>query len=282
MHDLLADLPHWPVHDFESASGLADAVANNYYTNGLVIPSVVVFNDGSIADMTRVIELLQPCALIQLSDEFGQQPEMVELADRVPLFLRQYRFLHYPSKPNLFQIPLGYMTQMTNGTTALGRHDISRMRDRNLQWAFIGTLKQDRQAMIEAFSAVLNTSYHVSHETAPSAILDIYKRAVFVPNGRGNVVLDCFRLYEASMAGAIPVVVGAWTETRAAFYFEGDVPPWIFETDWKAAAARCAALAGNIEALQNIQEHNLQWWARQLRNARNRVQTAILLNSPLL
>ncbi len=98
---------------------------------------------------------------------------------------------------------------MTNGTTALGRHDILRMRDRNLQWAFIGTLKQDRQAIIKAFSAALNTSYHVSHETAPSAIFDIYKHAVFVPNGRGNIVLGCFRLYEASMAGAIPVVVGA-------------------------------------------------------------------------
>ena len=93
---------------------------------------------------------------------------------------------------------------MTNGTTALRRHDILRMRDRNLQWAFAGTLKQDRQAMIEALSAVLNISYHASHETAPSAIFDIYNRAVFVPNGRGNVVRDCFVCMRHPWRGPYP------------------------------------------------------------------------------
>eukprot|EP00170_Pyropia_yezoensis_P005769 contig_23458_g5787 len=41
--------------------------------------------------------------------------------------------------------------------------------------------------------------------------------AAFVPNSHGNVVLDCFRLYEASMAGAIPVIVASAAEFRTNF-----------------------------------------------------------------
>ena len=37
---------------------------------------------------------------------------------------------------------------------------------------------------------------------------NIYSQSIFVFNGRGNVFLDCFRLYEAIIAGAIPVIVG--------------------------------------------------------------------------
>ncbi len=33
VHDLLADVPHWPLHDFESASELAHAMAHDYFTN---------------------------------------------------------------------------------------------------------------------------------------------------------------------------------------------------------------------------------------------------------
>ena len=82
--------------------------------------------------------------------------------------------------------------------------------------------------MVDAFTRALNESYHISYDFPPADIWDVYRNAKFVPNGRGNAVLDCFRLYEASMAGAIPVVVGSWSEIRETFYFGGDVLPWIF------------------------------------------------------
>ena len=78
--------------------------------------------------------------------------------------------------------------------------------------------------MIDAFTQALNASYYVSHDAPPADIFQAYRDAIFVPNGRGNVVLDCVRLFEASLAGAIPVVVGPWPEVREAFYFDGEIP----------------------------------------------------------
>lgn len=224
----------------------------------------------------RVIKLFEPRVLIHLSDEWGKRPDMIELANMAPLLLRQYRHQHYPSSPkNMFQIPLGYMAGFTNGTSAIGRLDIPRVRDRGLQWAFIGNIKQDRRVMIDTFSSALNQSYFVSHNSPPSEIFNVYKNAIFVTNGRGHVVLDCFRLYEASLAGAIPVVVGPWAEVRETFYFGGDVPPWIFEEDWATAAARCMDLVTDMKALQDIQDHNMNWWNRQIMQARARVRDAL-------
>ena len=116
------------------------------------------------------------------------------------------------------------MTGLSDGSSSIGRHDIPRMQDRSLQWAFVGRLKQDRRTMVDAFSFALNESYHISYDSPPAEIWDVYRNAKFVPNGRGNVILDCFRLYEASLAGAVPVVVRSWSEIRVTFYYGGDIP----------------------------------------------------------
>ena len=130
--------------------------------------------------------------------------------------------------------------------------------------------------MIASFETTLNNSFYVSHKDSPATIFNVYANSIFVPNGRGNVVLDCFRLYEATLTGAIPVVVGSWSEVREAFYFDGDIPPWIFEETWEAAAARCTDLSANVEALQQIQEEQLKWWSRQILTARKRIWRAII------
>lgn len=282
LRDILPEFGHWSLQNFDSASELSQVAATLVKETGTShqqFSIIIVFNDESIEDMLRVIDLLRPRVLIQLSDEWGQHPEMLDLADRVPLFLRQHRFLHYPFKPNLFQIPLGYMTGMLNGTSALQRSDIPQISARTKDWVFVGTLKQDRSAMIEAFSSGLNRSYYVSHSAAAPEMFEVYKTTIFAPNGRGNVVLDCFRLYEASLAGAIPVVVGSWDEIKGGFYFDGDMPPWIFEPDWESAVNRCADMLPNLDALQALQDHNLQWWERQVHRARMRIRSAIAYES---
>jgi hypothetical protein len=226
--------------------------------------------------MYHVIEHFQPRVLIQLSDEDGRSPQHMELAARVPLMLHQYRHAHYPRRSNVFQIPLGYISGFLNGTSSTDRLKTKPMMSRTLQWSFVGTLKQDRASMIASFEAILNNSFYVSHKDSPVTISKMYENSVFVPNGRGNVVLDCFRLYEATLTGAIPVVVGSWSEVRDAFYFDGDIPPWIFEESWENAAIRCRDLSTNYILLQHIQEEQLKWWSRQILKARERIQRAIL------
>ena len=120
MHDLLAELVDWPVEDFDAAAALVEALETDGPLNRNTPPSVVVFNDESMIYMVRVVELLKPRALIHLSDESGSRPDMVELARKGPDLLRQYKHGHFPSPPNLFQIPLGYMTDSTKRTSSIG------------------------------------------------------------------------------------------------------------------------------------------------------------------
>jgi hypothetical protein len=55
--------------------------------------------------------------------------------------------------------------------------------------------------MIKTFSRSLPKSY-VSHDDSVRHTFEIYKDSVFVPNGRGFVVLDCFRLWLAILGWA--------------------------------------------------------------------------------
>jgi hypothetical protein len=66
------------------------------------------------------------------------------------------------------------------------------------------------------------------------------------------------------LAGAIPVVVGSELEIVETFQFDGELPPWIFERDWKRAAAKCVELLKTPTILQAMQERNLALWKDQM------------------
>ena len=53
----------------------------------------------------------------------------------------------------------------------------------------------------------------------PYELFDLYRESLFVPIGRGNISLDCFRIYEAIVAGAIPVMCGTNQEIEMTFNF---------------------------------------------------------------
>jgi hypothetical protein len=279
--DLLADLKSlssWKYYNYGSWEALVEFAKDigTCDTRSMIL----VFNKHalSIKEAEQFVTQFKPQILIQLSDEDGNQRAYLEgLAPRVPLMLREYWHGQYPVFPNVYQIPLGYMTGMLDGTSSINRQDVKPMVERSLQWSFIGSLKQDRQEMIDTFSDALPEAYFVSHNASAPDTLQHYNDAIFVPNGRGWVTLDCLRLYEASLAGAIPIVVGAKEETSVTFQYEGDRPPWIFEPDWNRAAKRCRALLeGPREVLQAMQEQNLAWWKTQILLARSRIQKTLL------
>jgi len=261
--DILADLNMWHVHLYSSFEDLV-AITSNKSTLTNSVTSIFVFSGLPYAHARSVIEQVQPSVVVHLSDEYGASPEYYSLADEVPAILRQYRHAKYgPMPQNLHQIPLGYMTGMLQGVSSIDRIDIKDMHRRSYDWSFIGALKQDRPKMIKIFSRSLPKSY-VSYNDSAQRTFEIYKDSVFVPNGRGFVVLDCFRLYEASLAGAIPVMVGSESEIAETFQFDGGLPPWIFERDWETAAAKCVELLKTPTILQAMQERNLAWWKGQM------------------
>ena len=97
----------------------------------------------------------------------------------------------------------------------------------------------------------------------------IYNSSVFVPNGRGQVSLDCFRLYEAIFAGCIPVIVSTQQEFKKTFSYNGEYPPFLVFPSWREAATKCAKILSDSNKLNEIQRANLIWLRKKIARVRN-------------
>ena len=83
-------------------------------------------------------------------------------------------------------------------------------------------------------------------------------------------MLDCPRLYEASAAGAIPIVVGDHTEIDATFGTPR--PPWLFSPDWEhAARAVRDSLHAGPAVVQERTRAVAEWWRRTVEELRGLV-----------
>jgi hypothetical protein len=93
-------------------------------------------------------------------------------------------------------------------------------------------------------------------------------------------VLDCGRIAEAAVCGAVPVIVGAAAEVDGAFrgWAEGlPDPPWLFFESWAAAAEGMAALYAPAArpALLARQEAVVGWWRTAVRYWRDEIARAL-------
>lgn len=77
--------------------------------------------------------------------------------------------------------------------------------DRPVQWAFIGTI-QGHKERVGAINTFYNWQPHIIDAglTAKQMVAQ-YNTSKFVLIGRGYTNLDCYRIYEAIIAGAIPM-----------------------------------------------------------------------------
>jgi hypothetical protein len=98
----------------------------------------------------------------------------------------------------------------------------------------------------------------------PCKCFNIYNNSIFVISGRGNVSLNCFRIYEAIVAGAIPVIVGSIDEINNTFNFNNKLPPFIYDETWENVVIKCNDLLKNYEKLQEIQDNLLSWWKNEI------------------
>lgn len=206
----------------------------------------------SFWDIRDTIKRIKPKVVIMLSDEFHQENKWNYnmIGNYCDLFLRQYHHSFYNYTPNTFHIPLGY----TNGCK-------KKTSKKKYDWAFIGDIKSDRKEMIEVFSQSPN--HFIGNNIDKETMCEIYSQSTFVPCGRGNSSLDCFRLYEASMNGAIPVVVGNQDEIACSFKYEKN-PPWIFADSWENAYHKC--LTNYIKS-----DEVINWWESRIIEIKNKI-----------
>lgn len=222
------------------------------------------------------VQKYKPEIIIQVSDEFESEDNSAhnELANYCKLFLRNYHHSNYSYHKNTLHIPIGRKNGFNIFNKIIKSND-----DRKYTWAFIGQQKSDRNDLLESFSSIPD-NYCLIHDGDKSKMLngnqvaDIYLNSVFVPCSRGWTTLNTMRIYEASMCGAIPVIVGSREEIQRDFLYE-DSPPFIFSNSWKNASIICKNLLSNKSLLLEKQNQLLNWWNDRISKVKSEIKKCV-------
>lgn len=255
---------------------------SKYSTNKVFLScDVLVFNCRKISldQILDVVRKTNPKVIIQLSDEYKHENlnNFNVLGKYCNLFLRQYNHNQYEYTDNTVHIPLGYCNDA--GIDFMDKlpdpmNKIKSPKERLYSWSWVGDLKNDRYDMLMAFSNIPKHSYSISKFVSKDEMVDKYLNSIFVPCGRGNSTLDCYRLYEASMCGAIPCVVGSMSEIENTFKYEKN-PPWIFGSSWNDVIHDCKMLLHDFDNLQNIQNKILNWWKNRIMDITDKIEYSL-------
>lgn len=222
-------------------------------------------------EIAHIVKFIRPRVIMHFSDEVGGRGELNLLTHFSPLVLRQYSYSNYLRFKNLLHIPLGYMHKMFEDDYE--KIEVKPVDQRQYKWSFVGAMKKDRTEMIVKFR---NIKPYKFEKMSAQQMRDLYRDSIFVPNGRGNFHLDCFRLYEATICGAIPVVVGNANEIRTTFSVLGE-PPFLYCVNWNDAVLRCYQLLqeeGMVE-LKKMQKALIDWWSSEINMIRERIDQAL-------
>lgn len=249
----------------------------------------------SYDDVLECVLKLKPKIVIQLSDEYAHEDldHHNEIANYCELFLRQHNHQEFRNVKfktpiynyeNLVHIPLGYLND-----TPIENIKIIPSSEKKYNWSFIGKVKDwqfcffddlkkewistsDRYEMIDTFKESIDNYFFQEEGVDKNNLFDVYSNSVFVPCGRGNTSLNCYRHYECTISGAIPVVVPRFPEEVGIVFKFGVEPiPWVFASSWKDAVNKCRDLLKQPEKLKELQEENIKWWNNVIGNIRNRV-----------
>ena len=233
----------------------------------------------------HIIERIKPKVVIYLSDETTSRPSLYDcIKANCRAFIYCYHYsLYDTNKSNLtmLQMPLGYVSGYLQHCNNLSENNqLKPIKDREYNCSFVGVIKSDRQEMFDVFSANMDKSYFSTTgdthgfqigklNVSPDNLYKIYSDSVFVLNGRGYRSLDCFRIYEAIVAGAIPVIVGKKEELDMTFKYDGYSFKFVSAESWTDALVTCKQLLENKDELQSMQDYNRQWWLDKLNSMNN-------------
>lgn len=221
----------------------------------------------SFNDILNLVKKISPKIIVNLSDEFyGWDFDKFNiLGNYCKIYMREYHYENYNYTSNTIHIPLGY----TNDLIKYKKKNI-KSNERKINWSlFSNNLNEDRLQLISCFGKLKGgfSGKNINKKT----LSNFYSNSIFSPCGRGHSNLNCFRLYEASLFGSIPIVVGNPDEIKQTFFYE-DNPPWIFSDSWENSVEYCEYLINNTTELLSIQEKIEIWWNKRLFDIKDRLK----------
>jgi hypothetical protein len=212
-----------------------------------------------------------------VGDTTGGGAQCVErkLADMTPYVLRQFWSTPTNRQPNVLRLPLGY---------GFGRADVTRFAKeivpssrREVDWVYIGA--QGEREDLDKGLGHLRFEVMATHD--PLGRMNLYGGAKFAPivASERNTTVEHHRIYEASRAGCIPIVVAEKGVIAAAFGefpgAEGKSPPWIIATSWTDAGEQMRQLHEHAEELDKRQHQVMAWWRTVLAGTAARLRQAV-------
>lgn len=239
---------------------------------------VLIFSSNitKYAKIKKLCEELNPIIVIHLSDEEGNKEEYMGLANYTKLLLRQYYHAKYDYSKftNIIHIPLAYNTISNESSLNFINKESY---ERDYIWSFGGKYdKWDGSQIIEKLIQSDLGKYDLKNNISSQELYNLYGNSIFVPSRRGNCNLDCLRLYEATVAGAIPILVGNNEEIQNHFKFEIDNNAgWIIEDTWDKAIEHMKYLLKNKELLNKKQQQMKEWWTTRIINIKNEINKVI-------
>lgn len=214
-----------------------------------------------------------PEVLFRISDEKCNYPEAFNVYPAFKVVLRQYAcgdqyqqfYDNTLMSSHVFVVPLGYGTDMLKKekSSIFASSESKRIKQipRYFSWSFVGNIKSNRPELLEAFESI---EPNFQGTASKDEMRDLYGNSTFVLSGRGWVNLGCFRHYEATIMGAIPVVVGKPSEVEATFGYFGERPPWLFAETVNDSVVAVKSLLCDRKEIRRKQLAILEWWQRQL------------------
>jgi len=228
---------------------------------------ILVFGSNllSYEEVLSICERTNPTIIIHCSDEWGNRPQFDFLVEKCNLYLRQYRHTSYKSNEKIKVIPLGYGVDLLK--TSWSKEEIIPSNERSYMWSFIGNIKSDRQEMLKQFSKLENGFFGTADK---QTMKKVYSQSKFVPIGRGNITLNCLRIYEAVTCGAIPVIVGNKDEIENTFKDE-DTSAWIISKSWQGAVIDCISLSSDSNKINSKQKILINYWENRLKDIKDTI-----------
>lgn len=262
-------------YNFSNQNKFIFIFSTNMITNKLIYDIIL-----------KIFTQLSPLIIISLSDEFGNHKYLNDLTKNAKLYLHCYNHMNYIYNSNSYHIPLGYICNYLSENHKFEsiQNKLFSIDNRNIDCSFVGEIKSDRQHMLDIFNNSKlkcnfvngkNSWNEMNQIIKPNNLFDIYNNSIFVLIGRGNISLNCFRIYEAITAGAIPLLVGEKTEIINTFNFNGDKPYLIYDNTWELVLNKCLLLLNNKQMLQQIQKININWWINKVKYINNLVEKAL-------
>lgn len=165
----------------------------------------------------------------------------------------------------IHRFPLGYSVGFRQP------QKVKRAGERAYVWSFVGALNKASRPeavralrkigphFVQATDGFVMGGVNVGQGRLPETeVAKILQESAFAPCPMGNVNLECFRIYEALEAGAVPLL-----ERRFRFdYYNrllGDHPLPTFDS-WRSAARFVADTSSRTGATNALQDACVRWW----------------------